>query len=203
MPTASDNFDRADNADLGSNWDVNTASPSRWRVFFQSVRPNELNLDAVESWNANNFGPDQFSQGTIELFTNVGGTDHTGVGVGVRWSGPGVITGYWFLANEHASLGATIAKLKANVFTVLAQASVAWAKGDVIRLEVEGNTLRGLKNGAVVLTVPGDETITGIRPALCFSGTTNAIPAVDNWRGGDLESLPGEGPTNLMAQSML
>lgn len=199
MTIATDNFNRANSTDLGVNWDRNT---QLIQVNINLCEVFNGTLDAVETWNANTFDPDQFSQITLIDFNGIGANNLSGVGVGVRWSSGTTQTGYWFVANEHLTLGASIVKRIGGVSTTLAQANVNWSEGDVIRLEAEGNLLRGKRNGSVVLEVAADPAIVGIRPAICMAKGFVKRAQLDNWSGGDLVEGP-PGGIFLMAQGML
>lgn len=184
MATQTDNFERIDSADLGTNWDPNT---STWRITANQAQVANAGADAVETWNANTFNNDQFSEATLSVFTGVGTNDQSGVGFGVRWAAGVTKTGYWLICNEHATLGATVARFDAGAYTFLAQRDADWVQGDLARLEISGQNLAVRKNGTQVgsaISDPGG--LASGRVALTYSSTADITPSLDNWQGGDL-----------------
>jgi len=183
---SSDNFDRANNADIGANWDSNTGT---MKIVSNRVEASNLSSDAVETWNADSFGDDQFSQATLSVVSDSGA--ESGFGVGVRWASGTTKTGYWAVARVSSNaVDLYVAKFVAGAYTLLGSGNADFANGDVMRFEVEGQnpniTLRVKKNGTTVLTVSNETSIGSGRPALAYSsGGTINTPAIDDWSGGD------------------
>lgn len=141
MPTvvATDNFNRANSTDLGTNWDVifgtghqitgnacacNTGSGAGW--------------DGAELWNADTFDNDQYATCTISSAPGAGGA----TGLAVRASTNNFYGAYSDSFNLYAF------KVVSGSFTTF-NSSAALANGNTLRLEAEGTTVRSLVNGSL------------------------------------------------------
>lgn len=179
----SDDFNRADNADLGANWDVMTGETG-WEILGNQANCPAVALggvDATESWNADTLSADQFSQVTLIAFN--GGGLSQGTGAAVRCSAA-ARTYYRFVTNDEAGVNAQIAKFVAAANTQLATQAVPTAVNDVLRVEAEGSTLRFKLNGAIKFQAT-DTSITSGRPGITFSSPATSS-TVDDWSSGDI-----------------
>lgn len=185
MATNSDNFNRANSADLGANWDQNHGS---LKIVGNRVEASDITSDNGETWNADAFQNDQFSQVDLTVVA-LAGTE-AGFGVGVRWASATTKTGYRLVANELAGTDCWLAKFVAAAYTLLGSADGEFVANDVLRLEVSGQnptiTLLAKLNGTTIITVSGETAIGSGRPAIVWSSDgASGAPAIDNWSGGD------------------
>ncbi len=193
---AADNFDRADNLNLGAAWDPYT-SYSPLQLLGNSVRASAVNTDSVESYNAVALPNDQWAQATL---TGWNGTPYHNAHVNVRLSGtPATLNGYAGLVTSTNK--AVIAKWTNNAISELAFVPYTPAVGDVLRLEAQGTTLRFWVNNVLLVTAT-DASYAGGRPGLTvYLDATAALSQVqlDNFSAGSLSgsgTLP-EAPTGL------
>jgi hypothetical protein len=184
MPTASDNFNRANGA-LGSNWGY-AAGLILAEIFNNAWSPPDVNTDG-NCWVGGQasgsviFGPDQFSQATIvniaSSVTYIGvrnlGVASFGGSINSYYGGKG--GGALYQIDRYISgSGATLATGTHNP-TI----------GDVVRLEIRGNVLTLYVNGTFECTAI-DNTFTTGSPSLACNGGTVGVPLWDDWSGGDL-----------------
>lgn len=172
---ATDDFNRADANPAGSPWS-GTVPP--WDVTYK-ILSNALQQqsdsgdhiavhdDGVISW-----PNDQCSQGVIRTTVNADG------GPCVRGLA-GTKQGYFFGANI-ATGNYQIQKFVAGANSTIASAAGSWADGDTITIEAVGTSIRGYKNGVLVISVT-DTSLASGRPG--FYGWNG--PIWESWAGGD------------------
>jgi len=177
MPT--DNFNRAS---LGTNW---TANNGAWSIQ-GSVDLQETSAAAAayllrRSLEA--YPSAQYSQGKI---VNTNASTDRGMGVGVRISTAGAVTGYFanFLGT---AAGPRINKVIAGTVTNLAAGSVTRALNDVVRLEVRGSVLQAYVNGILRATVD-DPSVAAGAPGFAneLQSAAANLERYDDWEGGSL-----------------
>jgi hypothetical protein len=166
-----DNFNRADGG-LGSDWV--TVLGSAFTIVSNQVKANDAS-DSAARWAVNCDGDDQWAQITI-----TGGSDWFQIGVGVRMQTDGRYYGYHATSNYRQ----VVYRQASPPFTyVLGGTDTGVANGDVIRLEVRGNTLRPMING-VLDPIIGEIThnnITGGGTVGLAATSTGSL--ADNWSG--------------------
>jgi hypothetical protein len=189
---ASDDFNRADAADLGSNWTpLLGASPQPFLghlvITNNQAGPNAQGVDCLSYWSANTFSDDQYSQAVIPkvgYYTTVivradstqnrfyeGYVTATGYGIAKYWDGswsPPLVSGI----------------------------DGIWHDGDTVRLEVTGSahpmTLTMYHNGSPVLTWTSSSALdvkTGGSPGIGIGDRDWVGLRLDNWEGGDLGTV--------------
>jgi hypothetical protein len=81
--------------------------------------------------------------------------------------------------------------------TTLHSASVAWASGDTVELEVEGTTLTGMKNGSALggSFTQTDTSLTTGKPGILGATDTDTSATGKNWVGGNLTAGDSTPPT--------
>jgi len=180
---ATDNFNRGDSSDLGTNWDViygaghqiasnacacNTGSEDGW--------------DGAEVWNADSFDDDHYSSATVSTAPGAGGA--TGLAVRCDPTPDDYFYGY---SSDNAN--AYLFKVVNGSFTTH-DSGTAWTNGNTIRLEAEGTSITALKNGSNDTSVSSpwtDSSISsgsaGVSGYGAYSPTFNSI---DNWEGVNL-----------------
>lgn len=176
---ATDDFNRADSSDLGTNWDVIFGDGHQ-------VSSNEClcntdfssGYDAAEIWNADSFDDDQYSEATVTGVVGVGAT-----GVAVRGSTDNF---YGYYSDD---FNCYLFKVVGGSFTTFATGT-SWSNGEVCRLEAEGTTITPLIDGSEDTSV-GAQTDSDISSgAAGVSGYDVTAHSIDDWEGGNLGGAP-------------
>lgn len=180
---AADDFNRPDGP-AGSNW--------AWQVSEGTIRSGSLGSSsdalAIGWWTQGTFPADQFSEAVVSPGFAVGTQPAvTLLQVFVRRQDSGFAR-YGFHFNQLNS-ETWIYELKYDgispgVVIATAPAPQPWQPGDVVRIEAQGNQIRGLVNGTVVISGTHD-TLVGGRPGVVINplGPTS-LQSYDAWRGG-------------------
>ena len=146
------------------------------------VSSNTTSTETAAHWNADTFADDQYAQGTI---TAAGASSLIGVAVRCAASAN---TYYGFYGYNGASY---LFSVKAGVWAQLGSDGGAFEVGDVIRLEVSGNTLTPKINGSTTGT-PGQQTDSSSPIASGYAGLCgydlSVNNRIDNWQGGNLST---------------
>lgn len=175
---ASDNFNRADNVDLGATWDV-VPTRTNCQIVGNRARAGALgNANCTESYNGVSWPNDQYSETTLGANLNATGS----AGPAVRCS-----TSDW---SQYAVIcdtgGAHLVKFVAGAFTGLGDyTAVPPVAGDVVRLEIQGTNLTVKVNGATVLGPIGDSDIAAGRTGIYIEEAAAGDHEIDAWAGGD------------------
>lgn len=172
-----DDFERPDGSP-GPNWAYQGGSSSAPYLRSGHLGSNYTSL-VITWWAADPFANDQFSEGIVSEGFNPATT--AALQVIVRHTGS-LRYGFHFASGNYY--------LKydgGNPAVVLASVpGVQFAPGDVVRLEAQGNQLRGLVNGVVVIAATHD-ILTGGQPGLVVNPIyATALRAWASWRGGSL-----------------
>lgn len=191
VTTFSDDFNRANNTDLGSNWDAGYSDNSPTNVNFQivgnRVRSTSAGaFDAVESVNSP-LTNDQWAEITLPTLSGAG---IIVPGVCLRMNAPGLRTNYALrcAVNLPGVLSSRIEKWIGGVFTsLIEETSTVWLPGDILRGEVQGSTLRLYRNNNQVLTVTDTSIISGRAGMICFTQVI-ADAEIDNYSQGNIVS---------------
>jgi hypothetical protein len=176
LQSAFDNFNRANGA-IGSNWTVQTGGIN---VNSNSV----VGTSSTNNWafySAANLpvSADQFAEISLPSAVPAGG----GAGPGVRMSSTGSgADNYNCHPNNNTLYLERVLNGASGILTSVANTSAA---GDVIRLEVVGNTLNCYYNGVLKLTAT-DNNLTAGSPGIELFNTAATL---DNWTGGNLVPL--------------
>lgn len=178
----SDDFNRANNADLGTNWDEILVT---FQIVSNQAQPGTLGSDCAEIWNADAFPADQFSQATIAALTGGSAGSNMGIGTLVR----GAVSGPDFYRcvchNATGGNNTDITKIDGGASTQLAFVDGGtWAVNDVFRSEAEGSVIR-IKRGSTTIATGNDSILTSGAAGVCYSSTMTAA-ALDDWSGGSL-----------------
>jgi hypothetical protein len=177
---ATDAFTAADNTVLttySANWTMNNSTMA---ITSNAVRGNGVSTDEMAHWNADIFATDQYSQSVLAGTPN---GDNKGPCVRCASS---AFTGYAFYAFDTVL---QLYKISAGSFVLIASTSVSPSAGDLLRLEVIGNTLRCYRNGSLISALNGtDSTITsGFAGIATYSSSTGF--RLDDFQGGHLASI--------------
>lgn len=182
---ASDDFNRADGG-LGTNWigPLRPTAPEEiMRIISNEAVRNVSGDDASALYDGSITWPsDQYSEGNV-IGDGTGGGSGAGTGLIVRGDVP---TGVYYRTVAYVSATNSVEVVKfLPAATVLgADINVAWASGDIMRVEASGSTLTIYKNGTSIGTRT-DSSITSGKPGIAYSSAANST-AVDNWEGGSL-----------------
>ena len=132
--TITDDFSRADNADIGSAWDVVTGMIAL-KIVSQRVLPTTIATESVES-NNTTIANDQWAQITTSVLTGAVGAED---GVILR-AATGATTFYRCLARINGAATSYIQKYVAGALTTLAsENATVWGSTDQLRCEVKGS----------------------------------------------------------------
>lgn len=179
---AIDTFDRANNADLGTAWDV-VSGEAAFQILSNAAAPSSPGSDCGESYNGITWPADQYSQGPI---TTIGGGPGTGIGFLVRAST--VARTYYRAIIEESGGNWELARFAAGIFASLATGTTTYVAGAILRIDAQGAapvTLRVIYNG-VTLTTQTDSVspiATGRAGINASGGFTSG--SIASWEGGD------------------
>ena len=167
-----DNFNRADAANLGANW---TDPGGNWSIVSnQASGPGSGDQDNYAIWTANVFANDQYSQATLKSTGSVGVT--------VRASGTGAGKQWYALRLLDATQAVIELVSNATGRSLLTTITHAFAVNDVIKLDAASTTLTAYLNGAQVGQVTNAALASGSAGIMIFSAPTQTL---DDWEGGD------------------
>lgn len=185
---ASDNFDRADAAGLGALWPAPTGCQSLNIKGNRAVNSTVATLPGGNHyigsiWTGTTPSADMYSQATVRVLTNL-----SWVGVSARQLATDR-TAYYFGANPLDFAGGNARVLWKEVSsarTLLNTEAINIAVDDVLRIEVEGSTIRGFVNGVLRLTATDFAIAFGF-PGVVARKNSAAIdtPSFDDWSAGD------------------
>lgn len=188
---AQDDFNRANTTgpDLGPNWTNmggGSFSTNGYQIVSSHAEPTTLTSDKMELYTGpGSFPNDQYAEAACTVTGTLAGS---GPGVVVRGGDlPSNGSGYRLCVCKAASNNIELIRINAgSTFTSLALRTTTWIDGDVLRLEVQGSTLRIFQN-AVQLGAAVDDgsPLTSGLPGIAYS-TTATVAAVDDWEGGSL-----------------
>ena len=180
MAVETESFTAGDGTDITSVssgvWSYANGTTGDLYVTSNQIRHvvNRINLSLARR--SGTFTDDQYAKITLKKVSVVAGW----IGVAARVSNG---NGYWLHAH---SGGYGLGKLVSYGYTGLRFGSMSWTPGDILALEVEGTTLRCLKNGAMFWTQT-DSSLASGAPGISASGeNTTDFNAADDWEGGDL-----------------
>lgn len=167
-----DNFNTGTGA-LGANWTQVTGATS--------VDTNQARITTnpgVNRYEADLSGDDQYSQNIVTTRSG----NHL---VTVQWNA-GNLQRYAYIQNSSQARLTRVTA--AGSGTVFATATQAWAAVPfTIRIEKNGNSIKGIQNGTTVVGPTTDTNITGNRRC-GWEGSAAAGQWIDDWEAGDLSS---------------
>jgi len=168
---ATDNFNRANESPLAGNWSP-APSTGNLRLDANQIIGPAVAADCVTYYNAISWPNDQWSEYTI---TSTGGSVNAGPAVRISSSNK---SGYILCTLNSIFF---IFKFVDGSYTELGGVFGTNTIGDVVRLEVEGTTLRAYKNGVLQATRTDTDLTSG------SAGFYASQPAIsfDDWSGGD------------------
>jgi hypothetical protein len=179
--TITDDFNRADNPDnLGANWTTDTGE--------LNIVTNEVNAITGSAANLGRYSATALS--TDDHYAQV-----TIVGNLAEFQGPvarkvnsGTLTWYEAVFETSGADSMRIRAVIAGTPTELSSVAIAGADSDVVRIEVNGSTLKQFQNGAQRGTDLTDTNITGNLMAGIVGYHSNVD--LDNFEAADLPFIP-------------
>ena len=135
--TLRDDFNRADNASLGANWTA-VIGTNPYDVFSNTARCNGASAENASIYTPFTPSNDQWAEATVAAQSN-----DAYIGPIVR----GSTNNYYIFYGDPNNRA--IYRLVSGTATNLASSASGFAINDVLRLEVEGTTLRAYINGSL------------------------------------------------------
>jgi hypothetical protein len=179
----SDDFNRIDNTDLGSEWDVCTgeSGSTGLEIVSNTARgTKDAILDSSETFNATAAPNDGYSQVTYGATTAAG----AGAGMGPTYRAATGATKTYYRAIGNAS-GWEMGKKVAGTFTSLGTGTgTTFTAGDTLRLTLSGTGWSLSKNGAADFASGTDSSISSGRAGIAYSSTDGGT-TVTAWEMGD------------------
>lgn len=179
---ATDNFPSDGQLDNGTTWD--SPSDSAWTVASNVVRmiPAAITSDFFADYIGATWPADQYAQVTL-VSPDAAGGQGEGYGPACRITSAGGGSYYRLVGNGS---GWELGKFVSGSHTTIAtSSSPTFANGDVLRLEVQGTTLRGIKNGGAAFTTQTDTSLATGDAGMAYSSTETSTPGVSTFEGGD------------------
>lgn len=181
---ASDDFTRADAANLGANWTNKRNSPG--------IVSNQVDITTtadtnVAYHNASTPPADAWCQGKAIVVPSSGIT----VGVGVRLGTAANPEGYWGGGDGFNTGDANrrLWKVVVSTWTSIASEGVNVAANDILYCEAQGTTVKLFVNGVEELSVTDASLNSGRGGVYLAHGTAN-VALLDDWSVGDFLGTP-------------
>jgi hypothetical protein len=192
-----DDFDRANAVDLGGSWTCQTTSCPT--IASNQATGNGVSTRQHAFYAAVEVEPNQYSLWTLKTAPDSSSFQY--VTVRAQDSGSASYDNYNMTAESGKSI---FAKIINGTRTVLltcptdgipagcdSASAIPWAIDDVLRLEIEGDTLRGYRSGALVGTIASGGQLTTGSPGVGLWGSA----AADDFEGGELGTTGTTNPT--------
>jgi len=164
-----DNFNRANETPLTGNWYNKAGINLSINKVVSTTYSDKFAVRKTPQFTAN-----QYSE--IKLI-NTPGYDF---GPSVRCSST-QLTGYWFTPFSNGT-SVLIAKFNNGSFSTLLTTQAQTKVNDILRLEINGNVLKGYINGVQVISTTDNNPIATGQPGLFIYDTST----LDDWKGGNL-----------------
>ena len=173
---ATDNFNRADAANLGANWGAVTGM-GRYAIVSNRAEATTLAANYGDRYTAVAAPDNQYSKVTV---TTMKADTNIGVGAAVRMAS-GVITMYLIQGN---TIETTMFKAVSGVFTQIGLTAAASAVNDILEIDAVGTTITGKRNGVIIIGPVTDNAIASGNFGVWASNSTAGVVNLDNWEGG-------------------
>lgn len=185
-----DLFTRADNTDLGTNWDAGYTGQTNAQIVSNAVRGTSTATDSVETVNNVTLGVNQWSQITVTTI----GAGVSAPGLELRWAAPATVSGY--LCQALVGVGGTTTRIRSysagTPTNLVTENATTWASGNIMRFEANGSKLRCYRNGVLLLTATDTTwTATGRAGLHAFNDTNLANLILDTYSQGNITSIAG------------
>lgn len=180
-----DNFDRANSANLGSNWSLGPESIAHSNVGPQILSNrayNEGTSDCDAFYSGASFSADQFVQATVKSI-NSGTDDFSGILVRADASDYVMVQVNKFGGNYRMYW------YNGGTYTLLGDYSATPAVNDVLRLEAVGTTFYFYLNGVLRITGSDAGVPSTGSPGIILSGSNADQSSLDDWSAGNATVL--------------
>lgn len=181
---ATDDFNRADSADLGANWNpgIGPMQILSNKATWGSAAGD--GSDAGENYSAISWPDDQYGQVAISGQDTTG--SGSGIGIMLRYANSSNY--YRIVVSGDAANNVVVAKVVSGGFTQITTRTQAWTNGDILKVEVQGNTLKVFRNGVQLgANITGDAALATGGVGMFYSSSANTIRA-DDFEGGDFST---------------
>lgn len=184
---ATDDFNRANNADLGTNWTPLTTTFVSLKILSNEAANSTSASGCVEYWSGALVGGgawpnNQYAEITVGSVVETSTDNGPGGAVRINPSGGGD-TAYFSQTNTHET---RLYRCVAGSIVQLGSDGVACTTGDTLRATASGTTISSSKNGSVIIGPVTDASIaSGSAGIFCASPTTSTANA---WAAGDLST---------------
>lgn len=171
---ASDNFNRADESPLGTNW--TQSGDFNLRLLSNAVATDP----AIGGYNytywsgSGTFATNQYAQVKV-----VAGNTSEWLGVSVRGS-----SGNMYYVMCSIGSGAEFGKIVSNTQTIFSSAGASVSANDVIKITVSGTTVTWYINGVQQEQVTDSSLSSGVGGLCGYGGASTAT--IDDWEAGNL-----------------
>jgi hypothetical protein len=193
---STDDFNRADNPEMGNEWDDDYAGKKSATIVSQQVRATATNSSdpkSAVSYTAVTPGNDQWCQITLAIWT---GSEDREFGCILRATAPPTVNWYWCYARANGPRNAAIVSHHTNNVgdsNLASDPSVVWATGDKLRCEAHGTTLllfripAGTTTETLLLSASDTEFTSGRVGLLLwmFTGGDLSHAAIDDFSMGE------------------
>ena len=170
--TLRDDFNRANGA-LGSNWS-SSGGNAAYTIISNTAASSSAQVEEGVWWNATTFANDHFAEVTITQTAS-----NAFIGPAVRVSSGGNY--YGFYADNATRY---LISVVGGTWTQLATLGTGFSNGDVVRLEVEGTTLRAYVNSTLWTSVTNSSLSSGSAGLTSWANNTDG--RVDDFTAADL-----------------
>ena len=174
MTTFSDNFDRPDSTNLGSNW---VEVSGDWSIVSNQLSPGASGSTVVLRAAVTATTNDNFAQATIAATT--------AVSQGVWCRGNNDITSGYLLRNNGTQWD--LFSVVGGTFTSIGTYVAAVAAGDVIKVQASGSTIQGFVNGVQRISVTNTAVTSGVNSGIRCQSTSSL--RWDNFSSGDVSVI--------------
>jgi len=170
--TLRDNFNRANGA-LGSNWS-SSGGAAAYTIVSNAAASSNVQEEEAVWWNATTFAANHFAEVTITTVSS-----NAFIGPAVRVSSGGNYYGFY---GDNASR--YLISVVGGTWTQLATLGTGFANGDVVRLEVEGTTLRAYINSVLWTSLTDSSLSSGSAGLTSWANNTDG--RLDDFTAADL-----------------
>src|ERR1035437_3818502 len=189
-----DDFNRADNTTLGTNWTVGLGSSQK---ILTNQAASNSGSPSLSFWNANTFSNDQSSTATISVLT--GTSSNKKMGVAVRANATSGGNAFYFYVDTNLKY-AYEKIINGGIATGTVEFATAPfpAVNDVMTIAVVGTRYYFIVNGHVVGTVV-DTSFTSGSPGIFTDRlyNTGGDWRLDNWIGDNQVAFAAPAPTSI------
>lgn len=184
---ATDDFNRANENPLGNGVWTTSNGQVAWQIQTSTATPTDVAVTNDGSYYSGIAWPnDQYSQAKLTVSSSAGGDQ----GVGLLARQKSTSNTFYALVTDHAAASnVNLIKFVGGAGAILNTTTHPWTDGDTWRLEVQGTTLRAIRNTSTITTTT-DASIANGSPGI-FLSTAVTSASLDDWEGGDFATGAG------------